>query len=300
MRTKCIVFGLCAAVAALSATMIGTGCTGCTGSKDAAGELAFDSLTVDTVAPLQPGTTAPKLTLHMNIQRPSAGQVAQMDGINAMIVSLVPVVGAEGESRGTDVTETDFDQYANALVESQINHYRSDNAEAVQSYSDLSEIQWLNYESYYDGKVLNQVGDYLSYCMTAYFYTGGAHGSTVCNYGVYDLARNVQLHLYDITDDETRPYITALLANKVLPDYMDKSLNQLKQDGYLFDDAEIALNDNFYLSEEGITWVYQQYELAPYAMGLIPVTLTWFDLQPVLPDDSVLLALAEQQTAAGE
>ncbi len=287
-------------MAALSATMIGTGCTGCAGSKDTAGELAFDSLVVDTVAPLQLGTTTPKLTLHMNIQRPSAGQVAQVDGINAMIVSLVPVVGAEGESKGTDVTEKGFDQYASALVESQINHYRSDNAEALQSYSDLSEIQWLNYESYYDGKVMSQVGNFLSYGMSAYFYTGGAHGSTVCNYGVYDLSRNVQLHLYDITDDETRPYITALLANKVLPDYMDKSLNQLKQDGYLFDDVEIALNDNFYLSEEGITWVYQQYEIAPYAMGLISVTLTWFDLQPVLPDDSVLLALAEQQTAAGE
>ncbi|MBO7378962.1 MAG: DUF3298 domain-containing protein, partial [Bacteroidales bacterium] len=54
-------------------------------------------------------------------------------------------------------------------------------------------------------------------------------------------------------------------------------------EGYLFEDAVLDLPDNFFFTPKGITFVFQQYEIAPYAMGLISVTLTWDELQPLCP-----------------
>ena len=41
-------------------------------------------------------------------------------------------------------------------------------------------------------------------------------------------------------------------------------------------------NDNFAVSEEGITWTYNPYEIAPYSMGIIDLTVSWADLKPYL------------------
>ncbi|MBO6013769.1 MAG: DUF3298 domain-containing protein, partial [Bacteroidales bacterium] len=60
----------------------------------------------------------------------------------------------------------------------------------------------------------------------------------------------------------------------------------------------LDLPDNFFFTPKGITFVFQQYEIAPYAMGLISVTLTWDELQPLLPDDSVALTLTQTEQAS--
>lgn len=41
-------------------------------------------------------------------------------------------------------------------------------------------------------------------------------------------------------------------------------------------------NGNFAVSEEGVTWTYNPYEIAPYSMGIIDLTVTWADLKPYL------------------
>lgn len=41
-------------------------------------------------------------------------------------------------------------------------------------------------------------------------------------------------------------------------------------------------NGNFSVSEEGVTWTYNPYEIAPYAMGAIELAVRWSDLKPYL------------------
>ena len=41
-------------------------------------------------------------------------------------------------------------------------------------------------------------------------------------------------------------------------------------------------NGNFYVSEEGITWVYNPYEIAAYASGVIELPISWETLKPFL------------------
>ena len=41
---------------------------------------------------------------------------------------------------------------------------------------------------------------------------------------------------------------------------------------------DIEPNGNFKLSEEGITYIYGQYEIGPYYLGIIKVTIPWDEL----------------------
>ena len=45
---------------------------------------------------------------------------------------------------------------------------------------------------------------------------------------------------------------------------------------------DIEPNGNFLVSEEGITYVYGQYEIGPYSLGIIEVTLAWEELEGLL------------------
>ena len=41
-------------------------------------------------------------------------------------------------------------------------------------------------------------------------------------------------------------------------------------------------NGNFSVGKEGITWYFNPYDIAPYALGVIDVTLSWDQLKPLL------------------
>ena len=51
----------------------------------------------------------------------------------------------------------------------------------------------------------------------------------------------------------------------------------LEQIGF-FDVAEIGLNKNFYVTEQGIVYTYNEYEIAAYALGTTEVLLNYKDI----------------------
>ena len=51
---------------------------------------------------------------------------------------------------------------------------------------------------------------------------------------------------------------------------------------------DIVPNDNFWLSAEGINYSYNQYEIAPYSMGVIDVTVPYSELKNILLPESIV------------
>jgi len=107
-------------------------------------------------------------------------------------------------------------------------------------------------------------------------YTGGAHG-------MYSFVSDV----YDMTTGE-------IISEEDLfaPGYQDgvAKLLAVALEGYLAEsetDAEMLLsmpepNGNFSVSDTHVTWIYNPYEIAPYVMGAIELSVPWTDLQPFL------------------
>lgn len=115
-----------------------------------------------------------------------------------------------------------------------------------------------------------------TYSATYSDYTGGAHG-------MYGIINNV----FDLTTGElvTEQDLFAAGYKEGVADLLKQSLaaylaeNEAEED-MVFGQPEPY--DNFAVSEEGITWTYNPYEIAPYAMGAIELTVSWSDLKPYL------------------
>jgi hypothetical protein len=67
----------------------------------------------------------------------------------------------------------------------------------------------------------------------------------------------------------------------LLSDALETYLAENDEDGeMLFSMPEP--NGNFSVSDTHVTWVYNPYEIAPYVMGAIELSVSWTDLKPFL------------------
>ena len=107
-------------------------------------------------------------------------------------------------------------------------------------------------------------------------YTGGAHGmnALVCN--VFDLTTGETVSEADLFAEGWQDGVSALLKTA-----LDAFLAAQEEGEDLVFGAP-APNGNFSVSEDGVTWTYNPYEIAPYAMGAIELTVRWTDLKSYL------------------
>lgn len=107
-------------------------------------------------------------------------------------------------------------------------------------------------------------------------YTGGAHGMYSIVYDVYDMTTGEIISEDDLFKPGFRDGVAALLS-----DALETYLAENDEDGeMLFSMPEP--NGNFSVSDTHVTWVYNPYEIAPYVMGAIELSVSWADLKPFL------------------
>ena len=104
---------------------------------------------------------------------------------------------------------------------------------------------------------------------------------------VIDLSNLKVLELDDIMDEKGKKALNTLLEKYFRLQYKLKS-NESLTEGGLFEN-KIEPNDNFYLTEKGIGFVYQPYEISSYAMGEINVFIPLQELKDHLKPSAKLL-----------
>ena len=131
------------------------------------------------------------------------------------------------------------------------------------------------------GSVMGEVKGILSYCVERYVYTGGAHGSNFRQFVNYNLQTGEQIDEEQLFAENYQEPLTQLLLQYMVEQNDEIALSQdLQEAGYNVDD--IHPNDNFYLAEEGITYVFNPYDIAPYALGETEILIPWSALQNIL------------------
>lgn len=107
-------------------------------------------------------------------------------------------------------------------------------------------------------------------------YTGGAHGISSVMYDVYDMTTGEIISETDLFQPGFERGVSALLS-----DALEVYLAENDADPeMLFSSPEP--NGNFSVSDTHVTWVYNPYEIAPYVMGAIELSVSWNDLKPYL------------------
>ena len=120
-----------------------------------------------------------------------------------------------------------------------------------------------------------------SYGIDIYEYTGGAHGNNYLIIQNYDLSTQGLVTEEDLFRPDYFEPLHKLLVSALIEQTEEASTErELKKLGYSIED--IVPNDNFSVSAEGITYVYNPYEIAPYAMGRTHIFLPWDTIQNLL------------------
>jgi len=140
----------------------------------------------------------------------------------------------------------------------------------------------------------------LSLTTTTYNYSGGAHGNTAIEKLSFDLERQKPFTLEEIFSQHDIPGLMKLAKKQFLTDLNLSPEKSWEELGYWFkkeDSAKIEnkwlLDDGFYLPKnfnldnEGITFLYQSYEVTCYACGIPEFKLKWKDLGVFLAKDSI-------------
>ena len=113
-----------------------------------------------------------------------------------------------------------------------------------------------------------------------YNFQGGAHALTQLLTLNFDKATGKTLTLDDVMVPGYKVKLNELLQ-KALMDKADcKDINELHDKGYLFS-MEMYPSSNFILGKDGITFIYNPYEIAPYALGRIELTISNATLEPL-------------------
>ena len=127
----------------------------------------------------------------------------------------------------------------------------------------------------------------LSYAVERYVFTGGAHGSNYRVFYNFDLSDGRMLHEQDFFSPGYEESLTELLLTNMINQNEEVQLiEDLKEYGYNVD--EIHPNDNFFLTDSSLVYVFGQYEIAPYALGETEIAISYDQLKDLLTDPEKL------------
>lgn len=132
------------------------------------------------------------------------------------------------------------------------------------------------------GEVLLDQPGLVTVSIFTYAFTGGAHGMSVTQYLVFDTATGKQLGLTDIFAQGFEAQLDKLIERRFRQIRGLSETDPLNgEKGGLFEN-KIKHNDNFAVTGSGIRFLYNQYDIAPYAAGQITVDLSFDDLKGIL------------------
>lgn len=249
------------------------------------GALEFDSLQVDETAHLFGDTAKPACNLTVSLVYASRSADTRLkDSLNTYFLSTVL-----GEAYGTLAPEAAVKRYTDAYVDEYRQSLEPLYLEDEQNQEDNARIgAWYSYYKGMKGSVQLYEKELLVYRIDYNEYTGGAHGIYATTFLNLDLRTLAPLRLDDLFVEDYREPLTDLLWQQLLKDIHVDTRDEAQDMGYATTGALEPI-ENFYLDREGITFYYNVYEITPYAMGPVTITLPYEAIGHLLSDGPGIL-----------
>ena len=156
-----------------------------------------------------------------------------------------------------------------AALDAKMQEYFAENKKVLEDYSPDFEQTWNETSSM---KVHSKIDQFLTIKYSGDGYTGGAHGYYYEFYKNFNLEKNSVVQLKDVFSNQNPKMWNDLLVKNFLRENEEEMLFEKK----------IPLTDNFYFNEKNITFIYNQYEVAPYSSGVIIVNVPFSELSSYL------------------
>lgn len=171
----------------------------------------------------------------------------------------------------------EIDLNSAATLDTVVNNFISDYEEQVREFPDYT-IPWY---SKTNASVLYQNKRYLTLKIRNESFTGGAHPNSYNNYYVISKSTGRELTLADIFEKGFEKKLNSIVAAEFRKARGITSNNSLNEEGFWFEDNQNIYNNNFGLTEKGILFYYNSYEVAPYSYGPTLIEIPYSKLQEI-------------------
>lgn len=122
----------------------------------------------------------------------------------------------------------------------------------------------------------------------SYAYTGGAHGNYGTSYYNFDATTGQMLTLKDILIADYQASLKDKVEAIFKKIYLEEGMTKYSEAGFYFENDIFTMTDNFAITKEGVKFLYNPYEIAPYAMGQQEIVIPYKDLEGLLKANSVI------------
>jgi hypothetical protein len=252
---------------------------------DAPNNIVYDSITVSKIYHLDNDSTNPSCSLKIKFIYPS--QYADSAILNKIQKEFNYAL-LEDESYEILSPENAVDKYITDYIANYIE------AAKVQFPDWVDSEDTDDYFSFYkdlSSKILFNKSDIISYQTSAMDYKGGANSSTIYKNVVFDLKTGYPVTEKDIFIPEYKTALSSMLTNKILVQNNVTKAEDLLESGY-YGIEDIASNNNFFIDENGLTYIFNQGEYSAPSLGVIKVPFTYEELRPILKENSPISHLS--------
>lgn len=116
----------------------------------------------------------------------------------------------------------------------------------------------------------------LAVTLDVYEITGGAHGMPDKRCANFDTVTGRRLELSDFLVPDHKKHLDILVRKELEKDHAE---DLIRYEG---------INNNFLVSQKGLTFVFNVYEIAPYSAGILEASLSWSQISALVRTDGRL------------
>lgn len=160
-----------------------------------------------------------------------------------------------------------FDHYKNSVLQ----EYKQD------IIPDMPKIEGMSCYRDYHFEKTHETDRYVTYNYWQEGFSGGAHGWHIAQGQTFRKSDGRRID-YDIFREESKDELAELVKDNIFTQYFESNKDEF-ENGLQIDNPDyfpLPLTAP-YFTADGVVFIYQQYEIAPYALGL-PVCVISYDL----------------------
>lgn len=188
----------------------------------------------------------------------------------------------------------------NQFIKRQVFNYFAEE-EPITSYQDIADSFIKGYDDFVNTNkgtqqswfliikinVLKQASNYLSLKYIHSDYAGGAHGNTTISFLNYNPKTNTQITLESlITQGKMETLVN--IAESIFRKNEKLSATEPLEGKYFFDKGKFTLAQNFYVSDKGLVFLYNPYEIKAYAEGYTALIVPFSALKTIAKSNTIL------------
>jgi hypothetical protein len=217
-------------------------------------------------------------------------------GCSLQVKFTYPIVSEDKEVlekiRQQFITSFFGDKYSQLSPENAVNQYAEDFVQTfkeeeteylagLENQDSHADESWLISNRDIQNEVTYNQNGLLSFVVNTSYYTGGAHPVHNVSNCVVDVKTGQRISEKEIFIDGYKSELSRILIDEIVKINHVKEASELETIGF-FDADEIAPNENFYADEIGITYTFNEYEIAAYAVGAVSVRIAYEKIRHIL------------------